>query len=72
MSLQFVVFEHQVEVRPPVAAGIDHFDPILIQRVWVARDNIDGEVLYQSRYLEAVLDAIRPHQTEVTVFLAAP
>lgn len=72
MTLQFVIFEHQMEIRPPVASGIEAFSEAFTHRVWVARDNIDGEVLFQSRYLEAVLDAIRPHQTEVTVFLAAP
>jgi tRNA isopentenyl-2-thiomethyl-A-37 hydroxylase MiaE len=69
VTLQFIVFEHLVEVRPPVAAGIEQFSHPQMVRVWIARDNIDGEVLIQSRYLEAVLDMVRRHQTEVTVFL---
>lgn len=68
--IEFAVYEHHMECRFPVASG--KADEVAsFQRVWIARDNIDGEVLIQSRYLEPVLEVVRWYQSEVVVYLAS-
>jgi hypothetical protein len=68
--IEFAVYEHHLEYRFPVASGKSD-DVASLQRVWIARDNIDGEVLVQSRYLEPVLEVVRRYQSEVIVYLSS-
>ena len=69
--IEFAVYEHHVAQRFPVSSGMG--DEIAgWQRVWIARDNLEGEVLMQSLYLEPVLEVVRRYQSEVVIYLSSP
>jgi hypothetical protein len=70
--IHFAVYEHVPDVEQLRSSELSSFAGVPIPRVWIARDNLDGEVLIQSRYLEPVLDMVRRYQSEVVVFLAEP
>jgi hypothetical protein len=68
--IEFAVYEHVPNAEQLKQSEAGSFAGVPIPRVWIARDNLDGEVLIQSRYLEPVLDMIRRYQSEVVVYLA--
>jgi hypothetical protein len=70
--IEFAVYEHVPHADQLKQAEVASFAGVPIPRVWIARDNLDGEVLIQSRYLEPVLDMVRRYQSEVVIYLAEP